>query len=136
MSKFDHILEKTKNLVVLYVEDDLVVREATKLLLDNFFKEIIVADDGEAGLLTYTTYKSKIDLIISDIEMPKMNGLEMIEAIRKIDNNIPIIIATAFTDDKYFLKAEELNVDKYFPKPINLDSVIDVLTKISQNIDK
>jgi len=134
MSKFDHILKRTKSLTVLYVEDDLIVQEATQLLLSSFFKKIIVANDGEEGLSIYHNSKEEIDIVISDIEMPKMNGLDMIQEIRKDDNDISIILTTAFSDVKYFQQAITLKVDRYLPKPINLENVIDVLNDISQKI--
>ncbi len=75
---------------------------------------------------------TRIDLILSDVNMPKLNGLEMLEKIRKIDNNIAIIYTTARTETEFLLKAIELHADHYVIKPINLQDVINKIEKVCE----
>lgn len=134
MLELDSILNKTKELIVLYVEDNETVQQSTTILLSNFFKKVIVKSDGKEGLKTYRENKDQIDFIISDIEMPKMTGLEMVELIRKENKDIPIIITTAFSEEKYFIQAISLKIDRYLIKPIQLDKVVDVIEDIATHI--
>jgi len=123
-----------RNLVVLYVEDSLVAREKNKKILKLFFKEIIVAKDGEAGLSCYIKDQEKIDLIVTDIEMPKLNGLEMSKEIRAISKNIPIILMTAFNNQEYFMEALALKINKYVLKPVEDTQLIETLKDMADNI--
>lgn len=75
-------------LTLLYVEDDASVREATLPLLDHFFHTILIGIDGEDGFEKYLLHKEHIDLIITDITMPRRNGVEMINMIRKTNLEI------------------------------------------------
>lgn len=104
-----------KSLKLLYVEDEETIREQ---LLESFkrkFLNIVIAKDGLEGLEAFKNEKP--DLIITDIKMPKINGLDMIEAIRKIDEDIPIIVTTAYSDLENIKKSLELGVDRFIQKP-------------------
>ncbi|HHD75220.1 MAG TPA: response regulator transcription factor, partial [Campylobacterales bacterium] len=105
------------NLTILYVEDDDVIRENAVEYLNNYCKEVFQARDGKEALSVYEIKHP--DVIITDIEMPKLNGLEMAKEIRKKDKKTPIVMATAFTDENYLLQAVELQLIKYIVKPIN-----------------
>lgn len=106
----------TKKLVVLYVEDEEDIRHQMLGMLQILFKEVDVACDGFDGLEMF--HKRSYDLIITDIQMPNMNGLDMIEHIRINNAEIPIIITTAFSDQDYFIRSIDLKIDKYLLKPI------------------
>lgn len=80
---------------VLYVEDDENIRRELSTLLSNFFGKVYVADDGLKGLEAFKTYQNDIDIILSDINMPGLTGIEMMKKIREIDSKIPVIFATA-----------------------------------------
>lgn len=114
------------NATVLYVEDEKSIRDEIESLLGRYLKKLYVASNGEEGLKLYK--EKKPDLVITDIQMPVMNGLEMIKAIGV--RNVPVIITTAYSDMDYFLEAIELKVDKFIIKPIN---VIEILENI-QNL--
>ena len=98
-----------------------------------FFKNIYVAYDGQNGLELFANHR--IDIVITDIKMPNLNGLDMIEKIRKENPLIPIIITTAFNDEKYFIRSIDLKVDKYLLKPIEIENAKDVFYSISKMID-
>ena len=105
-----------KNIKVLYVEDDEVARENGIEYLENFFGQIYEASDAIIALQLYEKYQP--DIIITDIQMPKLNGLEFVKRIRQKDKKIQIIIITAFCDKDYLLSAIELGLVKYLVKPV------------------
>ena len=92
-------LETLKTKKVLYVEDDTLTVEFTKRLIQKDVKEIFVANNGKEGLQMYQDEKP--DIIITDIEMPVMNGIDMIKEVRKKSSTKPIIILTAYEDESY-----------------------------------
>ncbi|QKF67927.1 two-component system response regulator [Arcobacter venerupis] len=105
-----------KNIKILYVEDDEIARENGIEYLENFFEQIYEASDAIIALQLYE--KHKPDIIITDIQMPKLNGLEFVKRIRQKDKDTQIIIITAFCDKDYLLKAIELGLVKYLVKPV------------------
>lgn len=105
-----------KNIKILYVEDDEIARENGVEFLENFFEQIYAASDAIVALQLYEKYKP--DIIITDIQMPKLNGLEFVKRIREKDKKTQIIIITAFCDKDYLLKAIELQLVKYLVKPV------------------
>ena len=111
------LLEFTKRLKILYVEDNKDSREALYGLLENFFSDITLAFDGIDGLEKFKS--GNFDLIITDLKMPKMSGLEMMQAIRDIDDDIPLIVSTAHQDQEFLMGCIELGVNGYLLKPIN-----------------
>ncbi len=111
------LIKFTKILKVLYVEDNIEARDSLEGLLRNFFSDITLASDGLDGLEKFKS--SPFDLIITDIKMPKMNGIEMMEKIRAIDDEIPIIVSTAHQDQEFLISCIELGTNGYLLKPIN-----------------
>ncbi|HIM94790.1 MAG TPA: response regulator [Campylobacterales bacterium] len=108
---------KFNDFTILYVEDDIDTQELIESILQAYFKEVFVASDGEEGLSIYK--KKNPDIVLSDISMPKMDGLEMSEAIQKIDPQQLIALFTAFNEPKYLDKAGELGIDTYIMKPLD-----------------
>jgi len=127
--------ELLKTLTLLYVEDEISLQEDICQNILPFVKEIIRANDGEEGLHLYLENRDKVDLIISDILMPKMNGIEMIDAIRKVDLEIPIIYTTAFNDSEYMKKTIEQSVVSYILKPIDIELLLEGIQKASLKIE-
>ncbi|HIQ27719.1 MAG TPA: response regulator [Sulfurovum sp.] len=124
-------------LTILYVEDDEIIRKNALMYLENICKKVWGAKDGLEALEIYEDYNP--DIIISDIKMPHLNGLDMAKKIRLKDKDTPIILATAFTDTSYLLKAVELQLIKYLVKPITSTKLLDALNlayeHLHQNID-
>ena len=121
-----------KELVCLYVEDDASIREPFSMLIQRYFKEVIVATNGREGLALYSEHEP--DIIISDIRMPVMDGLEMVQNIREDDNDVFIVFITAFSDIDYLKKAIDLGVDGYLTKPIDKQKLILKLNKLAEYI--
>ena len=126
------IKKNLQELNILYVEDEEGVRVPFSMMLKRFVKNLYVAENGEEGLEFFKKYP--IDIIISDIKMPKMNGLEMAEKIREISHEIPIIFTTAFGDTAYLKEALEIGVDGYIIKPVNRNKLFNKLNIIAENI--
>ena len=124
--------DKFLTLTLLYVEDDEIIRQNAVEYLSNYFKEVFQAKDGLEGFEIYK--QKKPDIIMSDIEMPRLNGLDMAKKIRKTDNSTPIILATAFTDTNYMLQAVELQLIKYIVKPINSKKLKEALTTLGEHL--
>lgn len=124
-----------KNLRVLFVEDEELAREKLAKLLSKLFKEVVLASNGLDGLEKYEKSRitgEKIDLIISDINMPIMNGLEMLEKIREFDPIIPLIFTTARGESENLLKAIDLNVSNYIMKPIDTVVLVKKITEVCE----
>jgi PAS domain S-box-containing protein len=128
MIDLDKLINYTEHLTLLYVEDNADAREMTAMILEDFFDNIVVAVDGEDGFEKFQ--QNDIDLIITDINMPKLNGLDMVEKIRQIDLDIPILILSAHNEDDFFMKSIKLGVDGYLLKPIDIDQLSSMLSKV------
>ncbi|MEA3383363.1 MAG: response regulator [Campylobacterota bacterium] len=126
------LIKETKKLTLLYVEDDEEIASKTINILKKFFDNIIYAKNGEEGFLKYN--ENHLDLIISDIRMPKLSGIEMVEKIRKINNKIPIIFTTAHQEAEYYQSALDEDVKGYIVKPINIDKLIVLIKKVVDEI--
>ena len=118
-----------KNITILYAEDEKDLREVTHQILKGFTKKQYVAQNGQEGLELFKKYENEIDLIITDVNMPILNGLDMIKEIKKINLNIPIIVATAFSNKEYLLEAIDIGVDKYVLKPIDIAKLLQVMSQ-------
>ncbi|RLA84470.1 MAG: hypothetical protein DRG78_01305 [Epsilonproteobacteria bacterium] len=125
MLNLDNLINQTKNLKLLYVEDNKDARESTLQILEDVFDDIVVAVDGKDGLDKFMKFcndgenkNNKIDLVITDIAMPNMDGLEMSKAIKQINKNIPIIVLTALTDIETVKNAIDIGVDSFVNKPV------------------
>ncbi|MFK5976804.1 MAG: diguanylate cyclase [Sulfurovum sp.] len=135
MQKLNKIIEFTKRLRLLFVEDDRSARVSTIILLEEFFNNIFIAKDGEEGLELFKTNCTDIDIIITDINMPRLNGLDMIEQIREIDSNVPIVIFSANYESEYFIRSIYANVQGYVVKPIDINQFLNVLDKVIIKIE-
>lgn len=113
-------LEELKKITILYVEDEKDVREQVIGILEGVLKKVYVASDGKEGLHLFKENEKEIDVIVSDINMPKITGLDMAEKILKINKHIPIIITTAYTVEEYLLKSIDMNIYKYMTKPLKM----------------
>lgn len=122
-----------KKLKILYAEDEELSRENLHELLEMFCDNVYTVEDGKEALKLYQEIKP--DIVISDIEMPFLNGLQLAEKIREKDKKTQIIITTAYTDKEYMLKAVELNLIKYLVKPVKLDELTNTLKKAVENIN-
>lgn len=120
-----------KRLKALYVEDDNHIRNELSALLSNFFDKVYTAADGAEGLETYLKHQDEIDVIISDINMPKLTGIEMLAKIREVDEKVPTIFATAYSDNDFLSEAIKLKVYDYIIKPIDIRNLLAVMNELA-----
>ena len=123
-----------KRLTLLYVEDDDIIRNELSQLLANFFSQVLVAKDGKEGLRTFLENQDTIDIVLTDINMPLYNGIEMVKKIRNIDSKISVIFATAYSDNEFLLHAIKLRVQEYIIKPIDIRKLLSFLNDIASNL--
>ena len=128
MDKFD-ILNILSDKKVLYAEDEEGIAKNITEVLELFFLKVVEVRDGQEALneLSYSSY----DVLMFDISMPNIDGLQAIKEIRKTNHKIPIIILSAHTEQEYLWKAVELKITKYLTKPYNKESLIQALEQVS-----
>lgn len=119
---------------LLYVEDDDVIRVELSQLLMGFFSNVLVAKNGKDGLRTYLENQDNIDLILTDINMPVYNGLDMIKKIREFDKKIPVIFATAHSDNEFLIEAIKLKAQEYIVKPIDIRHLLSLMNEIATGL--
>ncbi len=134
MINIDKVIKYSQTLKLLYVEDNKEARESTTLILEEFFNDIIVAENGEDGYEKFIKDKDNIDLIITDINMPKLNGLDMITKIREISPYLSILILSAYNGSDFFIESIKLDVEGYLFKPIDIEQFIATLSKVTSKL--
>lgn len=117
---------------ILFVEDEEAIRNQLGRFLKRFCKELFLAQNGLEGLELYK--KNQPDIIISDIKMPKMDGLAMLKEIKNINKEQIVIFTSAHSDSEYFIESIDLNVDGYILKPVNLKILESKIKQISSQI--
>ncbi len=124
----------TQNLSVLYVEDN---KSLLKAKMEIFKELFLIADAAENGLIGLEKYKQKRhDLVITDINMPYMNGIEMIDHILKIDKNQAIIIISAYLKSEYVSKLSKFKKIDFLTKPVGGDELITTIFDVIKPIKK
>lgn len=108
------------HLTILYVEDDITTRESMNSILVKLFKKVFIACDGEEGLNICLEHKNSIDIIVSDINLPKLSGIGLIKEIRKQHIDIPVVFSSAYKESAFLLEAIKLNISDYLVKPYNI----------------
>jgi len=123
----------SEKIYILYIEDDKIVADSVSRTLQLLNQKIFTAYDGEEALGIIE--KNPIDIIITDIRMPKLNGINLVEKLRQKDLDIPVIITTAFNEIDYLKKAIELSIESFIEKPIDLRKLLQTVSKISQRVE-
>ncbi|MAD42450.1 MAG: DNA-binding response regulator [Arcobacter sp.] len=119
---------------MLIVEDESRLASLLKEAISEYFHSVIIAKDGEEGFKRFKV--NKPDIIITDIMMPKLNGLEMTIKIKELDELIPIIVLSAHSDKDKLLSAIDVGINKYFIKPFDPDEVLEHINKIAPTLNK
>lgn len=117
---------------ILYVEDEEAIAQTLITYLSKFFKEVVYAKNGEEGLELFK--EKNFDVVITDIKMPKLNGLEMSKKIKEINPYQNIIIVSAYSEIDNFLESIKLGIDGYIIKPIDYESLNKTLFKTVSKI--
>lgn len=121
-----------KRMSVLYVEDEEDVRDQFTEFLSRIVGTLLIAADGVEGLELFA--KNRPHIVITDIQMPGMDGLTMAEKIHEMDSSVPIIVMTAFEPMDYLVRAALIGIEKYVTKPIESDHLLKCLNECAQTI--
>jgi PAS domain S-box-containing protein len=127
MATFD--ISELRTITILYVEDESALRKQETRIYNKIFKEVFEAEDGVEALEIFKNNQDKIDIIITDINMPKMSGLDLAREIQQI-SDVPIIITTAYTNTEYMLESLDLGIKKFINKPITINRIIQDIEKV------
>ena len=123
-------IQKLKNLTLLFVEDE---EDLLEIISDTFIKleaNFRVAKNGKEALEVLAN--NKIDILVTDINMPVMNGLDLIKNVKENYPNMPIIVMTAHTEAEYIQKAKDLGVEEYLIKPFDFIKFIELVTEVGK----
>ena len=124
---------RLNNFTILYVEDEETTQEIIADILKISCKELFVASDGKEGLTLYKNKKP--DIVLSDIAMPNMDGLEMSKAIKQINPQQPIALFTAFSQSSYLKQAAEIGVATYILKPLDEEQFFNSLNYMAMDLE-
>ena len=124
-------IEKLKKINILYVEDDEAIMASFSKILKKVFNSVLTASNGIEGLEVFKENQDNIDFVITDIKMPKMDGIEMAGKIKQIDPDMPCILTTAHGEYEYFLRADEVGIYRYVQKPLNVNELFGAISDFS-----
>ncbi len=135
---FQKIYQYSKNLTVLYVEDDEILRNATYEAIEDYFIKVDVAENGHEALNKYNNYYQKnnlyYDLIITDVKMPVMDGLTLIKELHKICKEQTIIVVSAYNESDRLTDLINVGISHFLMKPIAFDNLKNTLYNSCRNI--
>ncbi|MBF0573809.1 MAG: sigma-54-dependent Fis family transcriptional regulator [Desulfamplus sp.] len=120
---------KLKNLSILLVEDEHELRRETAAFLELYCGQVMQASNGREALAIIDSKHPDIDIVVSDIRMPVMDGLELAENLKMRSSEIPLIFCTAYTETNYLLKAIEMGVAAFVRKPVDTDELMEAISK-------
>lgn len=133
MENLQDVIRLGAKLEILYVEDDMALQHETSKIFEKIFKSVDTASSGAEGLLKFT--QKSYDLVITDIEMPELNGLEMSQKIKEIDSEIPIVVISAYSSSSYLIEAINTGINYYVLKPILLTQLLSTLHSVVDVIE-
>lgn len=134
MIQLSELKKRAQGISILYVEDEPELRESVGMYLCKIFDDVRVASHGKEGLALFQ--ERPCDIVISDISMPYMNGIEMLQAIKELCPGQHFIITSAYTESQFFINAIKLNVSAYIIKPIEYTQMNEVLYEAVRSISQ
>jgi len=134
MSDVKELLAVSSEFSVLYIEDEKELRDSLTIYLKKIFKRVDTAENGKVGLDQYNN--NRYDIVITDILMPLMNGIEVITEINKLNSAQEVIVISAYAETDYFIDCIKLGVGGYILKPINFEQINSVLLEMSNKLIK
>lgn len=123
---------KIRGISILHVEDDPIIQLHLRTILEPLVEVLHAANNGAQGFKKFCAESP--DIVITDIRMPEMDGMEMAANIRSMSPHTPIVVTSAYNDSDYLLRSIELNVDKYIIKPFDQDAVVELITHIAESL--
>jgi CheY-like chemotaxis protein len=129
LKELQHLLNDVS---VLYVEDNIKLGDKATHFFEKLFYKVYQARNGRDGLELFLKHRPQI--VVTDIEMPEVNGLEMAKQIRDVDKDVKIIITSAYDDKEYLLKTIDIGITGYMIKPIPIGDITQTLYKLAQEL--
>jgi DNA-binding response OmpR family regulator len=132
------LLKYTKDLTLLFAEDHTELRENTSEILRNFFKKVDSVENGEKALEYYKDAfdaGKPYDIVLTDIRMPRLNGVELIEKIYELKPQQLLIVISAHDEAAYLLPLINLGIEQFLKKPIDYQELLKVLLRVSKKIE-
>lgn len=140
LTNFKLLFERTKECNLLIVEDHDQLRINMAEVLEGLFKEVVTASDGMEGLKSYddfvTEHGRPFDVVITDIKMPRMDGVELCRELRQRNEEQQIIVLSAHTDKEYLLELINLGIAQFINKPIEQEKMLDALSYVCKKVGK
>jgi len=137
MADIQALKEKIKNLKVIFVDDEEQIRASTGLFLKKFFDDVTICNDGQDGIDSFTEVfnsdQNNFDIVIADIQMPKLNGIDMVKQMLDLDKELYVIFITATRGD---IPDDELKDRLSIKKPISYNNVIEIMETINRDFTK
>ena len=130
--QFYKYMQPKKNLKILIADDDKITTSILSKMLLPFSDDVVIAQNGRIGLELFRSHRP--DIVLSDINMPEMGGLEMVEAIRKLDSDVKIAIFTNFEKRDILHKAINYGVNQFFSKPFEVRHFSQVLQHLCDDV--
>jgi PAS domain S-box-containing protein len=118
---------------ILVVDDEAGIREITKATLESFGYRVLTAADGKEAISIFIKYQNEIDLILTDMMMPNMDGVAVIKEVSKLDPNIKIIAASGLADVDKLSEINGANVKAFIPKPYKSEKLLEVIKTVLEN---
>lgn len=139
MNDLKRLREITQHLNVLYVEDDAPLREKTAQVFSQLFKQVDTAEDGKAGLERFEEYhldqNTHYDVVISDIQMPRMNGIELSRRLLEIQPSQKVLITSAHNDKEYLIELINIGVSGFLEKPLQIQQMVEIIGNIVSSMN-
>ncbi|MEA3352664.1 MAG: response regulator transcription factor [Campylobacterota bacterium] len=137
---FEKVYNCTKSLNILYVEDNVDFNRDTCEVFEKFFVKVDSVYDGLEALDRYNSYYDKFskyyDIVITDVVMPNMNGVELVKELYKINNTQSIIVISAHSESDYLMEFVNMGIEQFLLKPFNIKNLLEILYKVSKKLIK
>jgi DNA-binding response OmpR family regulator len=138
MVDFNSVYDVTKTLDILYVEDDKEFQENTTEVLNMLFSKVDIASNGKDGIDSYLSYfetnNKYYDIVITDVNMPYINGIELTKLIYKENKSQPIIVVSAYNDSENLLEFVNIGIKQFLIKPLDSNKILDILFEVANEI--
>jgi len=136
---FTILKQLSQDFSLLYVEDDQTLRNKTAVLFKNLFKQVDVAQDGKEGLDLYNqyydTHEKYYDIVVSDIQMPILDGICLTREIFKIHKEQKVIIVSAYSDKEYLIDLINIGVEGFMQKPLSSENLLEILYDVCKSFN-
>jgi len=124
------------NRCLLLIEDEPFIADAISLFLPEYGYNVLLAIDGEAGVLRFQERRAEIDVVMCDLGLHKLSGLDVLKEIRRLDPEIPLILSSGFIDPQVQCQLSLIGVRHMIEKPVELNVIVNTLREIEMSATK